>query len=131
MANMMTGIQTEGKAESGYGITIGGFYCPTHEFAGRFEALKKTMPPCRDFAIHEEQGYVMVLVMSRSNPNIPQGLELETYRREPHKFFADLPKFLAKTRAQFVDRMILTGSLGSISLTLLYRPVQEVREAGV
>lgn len=120
----MAGLQMEGIADSGYGVTLGGFHCPAVEFPSRLEDLKSRFGPFRDVCVREENGYVTFLAYARETPVIPQGIEIQTFRREPHKFFVDLPRFLLKTRAQFVDRMVLSGSMGSLSLTLLYRPVE-------
>ena len=124
MANMMAGVKLEGIAESGYGVTIGGFHCPSIEFSGRLDELKKKMSVFYDAVQWEENGHILFLALSRETTSIPYNKDIAVLRREPHRFFQDLPTFLLSTKAQFVDRMILSGSLGSVSLVLLYRPVE-------
>lgn len=123
---MMAGVILEGIAQSGYGVTIGGFHCMSIEFGERFEELKKKMISPTDVVQWESEGHIMLLAMCRESYNIPGRREITVLRREPHRFFQDLPKFLSSSKAQFVDRMILSGSLGSISLTLLYRPAESL-----
>lgn len=127
MANMMAGIMLQGSADSGYGINLSGFHCPTAEYGGRLQELqdKQDAGKIVDIVSFEDNGYVTVVYLRREGLVIPSRSKMATLRREPHKFFVDLPEFLRKTKAQFVDRMTLTGSLGSISLTVLYRPVEE------
>ena len=125
-SHMMAGFLTEGSAESGYGIGLHGFYCPNAEYPGRLETLYKRLGFINDFATHESNGYILFLAVKRESYQIPIDRKMITYRREPHKFFQDLPGFLAKTKAQLIDRMSLSGSLGYISLTILYRSVSEV-----
>ena len=124
-SHMMAGILTEGSAESGYGISLKGFYCPNAEYPGRLEVLYAKSGFINDFVVFEVNGYTLFLAAKRESYQVPLDRKIVTFRREPHKFFADLPAFLAKTKAQFIDRMTLSGSLGSISLTLLYRPVND------
>lgn len=124
-SNMMQGFLTEGSAESGYGMSLKGFYCPNAQYAERLDALYAKAGFINDFATFEVNGYVLFLAAKRESCQVSIDRKIATYRREPHKFFADLPAFFAKTKAQFIDRMTLSGSLGSISLTLLYRPVGE------
>ena len=124
-SNMMQGFLTEGSAESGYGISLHGFYCPISEYPARMDALYAKAGFVNDFVTFEVNGYVLFLAAKRETYQIPMDRKIVTFRREPHKFFQDLPGFLAKTKAQMIDRMSLSGSLGSISLTLLYRPVGE------
>lgn len=128
MANMMAGIMLQGSADSGYGISLAGFHCPTSEYGARMTDLQKQVSESRitDIVSFEDNGYVTAIVL-RKEPGLPtpQKSKIATFRREPHKFFQDLPDFVRKTKAQFVDRMTITGSLGSISLTVLYRPVEE------
>ena len=38
-SHMMQGFLTEGSADSGYGISLLGFYCPNAEYPGRLDAL--------------------------------------------------------------------------------------------
>ena len=124
-SHMMAGIQTSGSAESGFGISLHGFHCKTLELSARLDELISRIGYANDFTTFEENGYVTFLAMTRESYQIPDKKKIVTFRREPHKFFADLPSFLSKSKAQFIDRMALTGSLGSISLTLLYRPVSD------
>jgi hypothetical protein len=121
---MMPGVQSQGSADSGYGIAIHGFHCPVSELNARLDELKSRVKALNDIEAWEYNGFVMVLVLERNAYALPPKREVAVLRREPHKFFQDLPKFLSSTKAQFVDRMILTGSMGSISLTLLYRAVE-------
>ena len=124
-SNMMQGFLTEGSADSGYGISLKGFYCPNVEYPGRLDALYAKAGFINDFVTFEVNGYTLFLAVKRESYQVPLDRKIVTFRREPHKFFADLPAFFAKTKAQFIDRMTLSGSLGSISLTLLYRPVND------
>ena len=124
-SNMMQGFLTEGSAVSGYGITLCGFYCPNVEYSGRLESLYTRQGFINDFVTFEVNGYILFLAAKREAYQVPLDRKIITYRREPHKFFSDLPAFFAKTKAQYIDRMTLSGSLGSISLTLLYRPVND------
>lgn len=122
MNTMMSPAALEGTADSGYGITLAGFHCPVIEFGKKQGELLAKFPEPHDIVSHEDNGYVTFLAIKRE-PSIFSGKrEMRTFRREPHKFFQDLPRFLSSTRAEFIDRMILTGSLGSISFTILYRP---------
>lgn len=123
---MMAGVQMEGSADSGYGVRIAGFHCPVMEFGKRLEALKISLGSIQDIEQIEINGHIMLLAMNRESALIPSLKEVASFRREPHKFFQDLPKFLLSTKAQFIDRMVLSGSLGSISLTLIYRPVKDI-----
>ena len=122
-SRMMAGIQMSGSGESGFGITLSGFHCPTIEFGARLHELEKKIV-IKDFVQWEDSGYITFIAMSRDTYAIPEERKIATFRREPHKFFQDLPKFLAGTRAQFIDRMVVTASMGSLSLTVLYRPVK-------
>jgi hypothetical protein len=126
MSPMMAGLQMEGKADSGYGVLIQGFHGTTAEFPGKLAALQASIPSPIDIAVSEDNGYATCLVWERGHDFIPSERKVAYFRREFHKFFIDLPKFVASTKAQYVDRMILSGSLGSISLTLLYRPASDV-----
>lgn len=120
---MMAPAQLEGVADSGFGILLHGFHAPVQEAPARLDALKsKLSGRAREIAFVEDNGYVTCLVVERRTPAIPSNSEFAMFRREPHRFFIDLPKFIASTRAQLVDRLILSGSLGSVSLVLLYRP---------
>ncbi len=121
--SMMAPPVLEGAAESGFGVKMGGFHCPVIEYGKRILDLLAKYPDASDVVSHEENGYVTAIVMSREMTHFPAERVIGVYRREPHKFFQELPRFLASTKAQYVDRLVLTGSLGSISLTLLYRPV--------
>ena len=125
---MMASVKTSGSAESGYGISLHGFHCPTLEFQARLDELTKNLYSFNDCVQFEENGHIVFLALKRESSIIPAHRQAATFRREPHKFFLDLPAFLARTKAQFVDRLCLSGSLGSISLTLLYRPVDQVRD---
>ena len=124
MANMMAGIQTEGTAESGFGIRIAGFHCGTFEFGGRLESLKSKIRGPDKIVQWEDNGYTMFLALKDDNAvkNLTQLSKIATFRREPHRFFSDLPKWLMSTKAQHIEQVLLSGSLGSISLTILYRP---------
>ena len=124
-SHMMQGFLTEGSADSGYGMSLKGFYCPNAEYPGRLEVLYAKAGFINDFVAFEVNGYTLFLASKRESYQVPLDRKIATYRREPHKFFSDLQPFLAKTKAQYIDRMTLSGSLGSISLTLLYRPVGE------
>lgn len=125
VANMMAGVILGGIAESGYGITLAGFHCPNIEVGARLQELLAKLDRPSDIAQFENNGYTTLLLCARSGLSIPLDVKVAMFRREPHKFFQDLPEFLKSTKAQFVDRMILIGSLGSISLTVLYRPSLE------
>jgi hypothetical protein len=120
---MMAGIRMDGIAESGYGVTIAGFHCQTIDAPAKLsELLSRLSSKPTDFTTHEENGYVTFVAASvDANFLSTDGPEVVVYRREPHKFFIDLPKFIAATRAREVLRMSITGSLGSLSLTLLYK----------
>jgi hypothetical protein len=124
-SHMMQGFLTDGIADSGYGIILHGFYGPNAEYAGRLDALYAKAGWVNDFVTFEVNGYILFLASKRESYQVPIDRKIVTYRREPHKFFADLPAFFSKTKAQFIDRMTLSGSMGSISLTLLYRPVND------
>lgn len=128
MANMMAGIVLSLIADSGYGIRIGGFHGPTAQFNERMKELQDNIGPIQDIVSMEDNGYLTFIALSRESAFIPSHKLVATLRQEPHKFFQALPRFLASTKAQYVDRMVLTGSLGSISLSLLYRPVE--RDSG-
>jgi hypothetical protein len=123
--HMMQGFLTEGSADSGYGMSLKGFYCPNAEYPGRLEALYAKAGFINDFVTFEVNGYTLFMAAKRESYQVPLDRKIVTYRREPHKFFQDLPAFFAKTKAQFIDRMTLSGSMGSISLTLLYRTVND------
>lgn len=128
MANMMAGVIMQGSADSGYGITLEGFHCPTSEYGARMAEIQKKVTESRitDIYCYEDNGYATALVLRKEQGlPVPQKSKIATFRREPHKFFQDLPAFFKTTKAQFIDRMTLTGSLGSISLTVLYRPIDE------
>src|SRR5271165_1548415 len=120
--NMMAGIRTSGTAESGYGVKLGGFHCPSIEFPGRLDELKKEMGVFSDFVQSEQEGYITFVALVQEKDTHITWPQISSLRREPHKFFQDLQKFLSQTKAQYIHQMSLTGSLGSISLTILYRP---------
>jgi hypothetical protein len=122
--NMMQSIRTSGSAESGYGVKLGGFHCPSIEFQGRLEELKSEMGIFSDFVQFEQEGYITFIACVQDKDTHITWPRIESFRREPHKFFQDLQKFLSSTRAQYIRRISLTGSLGSLSLTILYRPIQ-------
>lgn len=128
MSNMMAGVTLSGTAESGYGIRIGGFHAPVSEFAARMKELRQSLSPIDDISVIENNGYVTFIALAQEDVFVPAEKLIATMCHEPHKFFLNLPKFLASTKARNVDRMILTGSLGSISLTLLYRSAE--RDSG-
>lgn len=122
--NMMQGIQNSGTAESGFGVALSGFHCPNLEVPGRLAELLDSNPqaPC-DIEVVEQNGYCTVLVAWQRDRIVDlDGVQITVFRREPHRFFVDLPKMLAQTRAGSLERMVLTGSLGSVSLVLMTRP---------
>lgn len=122
---MMQGVQTFGSADSGFGVTLAGFHCPNIEFAARMEVCEKAFGPFMDFAKCEENGFVTFVGYRRDALGLSGTTLLATYRREPHKFFTDLQKFLSSTKATGIERLSLSCSLGSVSLTILLRHAQE------
>jgi len=120
----MQDLILSGKAETGYGVTLAGFHSPTLQFAAKLAELESTIGRIDDFATTEDNGWVTAIALHRETTALPPTKKLATFRREPHKFFQDLPKFMYSTKAVYVDRIFLTGSLGSVSFTLLYRPVE-------
>lgn len=122
---MMQSLILNGKAESGYGVTIVGFHDEVGKFNARLEELKSQVDPIHNIETFEYNGYATCLISSQEKFSREKP-QVAIFRREPHKFFQDLPKFLSSTKAAVIDNMILSGSLGSISLTLLYRPCEGV-----
>lgn len=122
---MMSGMILETSVESGYGLSLSGFHGSTMEFPGKLrDLLAKNEDP--DFMIQaEENGYVTFLV----GKNLP-GFERELHcvkriaflRREPHRFFPDLGPWLKNLFVSEIIQASLTGSSGSLTLTLLYKP---------
>lgn len=124
--NMMAQARMDSVADSGYGVTVGGFHCPAIEFNGRLAELSRQMGyPFDLIAAHEENGYIDFVAVCQTVNSLPlKPAKLEIFRREPHKFFADLQKFIGATRAQRIHQIQLIGSLGAIALILLVHPVE-------
>ena len=120
----MQDVLMAGKAESGYGVTLAGFHCPIIQIAAKLSELEASIGRIDDFAVTEDNGWATCVALHRETTALPPTKKMATFRREPHKFFQDLPKFLYSTKAVYVDRIGLSGSLGSVSFTLLYRPVE-------
>jgi hypothetical protein len=122
---MMGGLQMSGQASSGYGVTLSGFYCPNAEVAVRIQEMDSKEGPFQTIASVELNGHTL-FVAGKSDPNsFPETAKIAIFRREPHKFFSDLPRFLYSLRAKSIDGISVSGSLGSVCLTILYRPMPE------
>ena len=122
MANMMAGTMTECTAESGFGVKVHAFWCRSLEFPAKLGMLEARVRNPSDFSVCEDLGYTGMAVYE--NEGTAEGTRrMARLRRTPDKFFQELPKFLASTKARAVDRLILTASEGSLSLTMLYRSI--------
>lgn len=123
--NMMVGALTSGSADSGCGVVIAGFFCPTHEFPMKLaELMKDFNDPNLRIAQCESNGYITFLASQKGIPS-PVKTTAATLRREPSKLFSDLGLFLKKLRACYIDQMALSESYGNITLTILYRAESE------
>lgn len=116
---MMSAPVLEGVAESGYGVRLAGFHIRRADYAKRLAEFQEKFPAVMTMAVWESDGYVTFLggTTDRSGVYVPS--QPAVFIREPHKFFIDLPAFLRSTRALWIHQMLLSGSLGSITLTLL------------
>ena len=120
---MMGGVLTSGISDSGYGATIGGFYGSGIDFIRNLQNLKSKMPEIDRIVQYEENGFIAMLAAFGYPSKAP--LSMASFRREPHKFFNDLSQFLRSTKARTIVDLQLTGSLGSMCLTILYRSVMD------
>lgn len=120
--SMMAGVLTEGRADSGYGVMMAGFHTEVRLLGGKLAEWKEKFGAVDDVVSFEDSGYVTFLFYRREPFDLADEgrFRVETFRREPHRFFADLPGFLRRVQARSIRRFILTGSLGSISLTILF-----------
>lgn len=114
---MMAAAVLSGTAESGH-MKIGGFYGKTLDVAGLLHDLEKEFSGFSQIAHVEIEGYVFAMAVD-SMPGI--ATHVAFYRREPHKFFPDLQKFISSLDAQAISSISVSGSLGAISLTVAYR----------
>ena len=124
-SNMMQGFRMEGTAESGFGVVLSGFHASVTEAGSKIQALHEKFPTARQIMAWEDNGYLSYLALCEERDTLLTAPRILCYRREPHKFFVDLPRVLASTRAQKILSLSLTGSLGSLSLVMLYRPAPE------
>lgn len=121
---MMQGYQMSGSAETGYGLTVSGFHCPVMQFGSELQTLlERTTGEVVDVVQFEDNGYsTLLLLSSDGRPADLSGLtRIASYRREPHRFFQDLPKAISPLKIKQVLKLSLSGSLGSLQLILLYR----------
>ena len=120
--SMMAPPVLEGSAESGCGASLAGFHCSRSEYLKRLEEFNLNFPDALMISTYEDNGFIC-FVAARFKPmeSFPVPSKSACFIREPHKFFRDLPAFLRSTRARIIDSMALSGSLGSVTLTLLYR----------
>lgn len=117
---MMQDLQLSGSAESGFGVTLTGFHSSTQNFPKQLaERVLPSLYACR-IAQAESAGFQMFLRAENRQGTYAGDQKTASFRREPHKFFPDLPEFLRTCRVRSVDDMVLTESYGSYSLTLLY-----------
>lgn len=132
MANMMAGIRLEGAADSGYGVRLVGFHVQMPDFPSRLDALSKSTSVF-ECAQAENNGWITFLAQEwrpvEETENFDGPKKIAVFRREPHRFFLDLGEFLKKTRACFVDQILLSDSLGSVTLTMVYRQIPEAGES--
>lgn len=118
-SRMMPTTDFSGVAESSYGTTLGGFHCRRIEFQGRLEDLLKKMGRFDHVAQVEQEDFITFLA-AKSDYALDSDLKPAFYRRETHKFFLELGKFLSGLKAAHIQELALSGSLGSVSLTVLY-----------
>lgn len=116
---MMPGVEFAGVAESLYGTSLGGFHCRRIEFQAKLEDLLKKMGRFDHIAQVEQEDFI-TFVAAKSDYALDTDLKPAFFRRETHKFFQDLEKFLFGLKAAHIQELSLSGSLGSVSLTLLY-----------
>lgn len=117
---MMQTATTEGLADSGLGVRIWGFYSQNHEVSKKLSEIPKDFYTSR-IVQAESNGYLGLVAIE--NTCVATGrTELAIFRREPHKFFADLGDWLLKLKCAYVADLFLSESYGSLTLTLLYIP---------
>lgn len=123
---MMAGPLTQGTAQSGFGVQMGGFYCHSRDIQGQIENLVALIGGLNDFATQEQEAYITFLGFRNErelDPALPKTIAF--FRREPYKFFTDLSPFLRSLRARYVLKAELIGSMGSIQLILHYQPMPQ------
>ena len=118
---MMRGQTTEGSADSGEGVTLSGFYVPNAEVQARLADLEIAKGPFTEIALHESEGWTFFMA-SLGITTLPPScvLKIGYFRREAHRFFDELPAWMAKTGAVHVRRLSLAQASGFLSLTVLY-----------
>lgn len=115
--HMMAAPVLSGIAESGH-MKIAGFYGKTLDVAGMLKDLEKEFNGFSQIAHVEIEGYLFAMAVDSMTGIATQ---LAFYRREPHKFFPDLQKFISSLDAQAICSISVSGSLGAISLAVAYR----------
>lgn len=111
---MMAPPVLEGIAENGSGVLLGGFHGKVLEFAGHLDEFKKKFGLMDEVAQFEIEGHV--LFMATRNFLLKSPDNVAVFRREPHKFFQDLPKFLYSLSTDSISGISVSGSLGVVSL---------------
>ncbi len=120
-SRMMPTLDLQNVCESGCGVTIGGFHCKTMDMAQNLSALQKKMRNIDTIAQCEYEGYVLVVACSSKYLSTSEIASVDVFRREHHRFFSDLQKFISVTKARNILGLSLSGSLGSFTLTVLYQ----------
>ena len=117
---MMRSQKTEGSAESGRGVVMAGFYVSNADVSKRLQETDIAHGPFTEISLFESEGWTAFI--GCSNPGVLSARKLKVghFRREAHKFFEDLPKYLFQSRAVHVHRLNLSQSSGFLSLTWLY-----------
>lgn len=118
---MMRSQKTEGSAESGRGVVMAGFYVSNADVSKRLQETDIAHGPFTEISLFESEGWTAFIGCSEEPlPVKTRALKVGHFRREAHKFFEDLPKYLFQSRAVHVHRLNLSQSSGFLSLTWLY-----------
>jgi hypothetical protein len=119
LMSMMAPAQLEGEV-IGEGFSLFGFHHSILEFPKKLQELcqKKQI---QKFSQIEENGYVTFLGLSETEPRFfSKDIKCACYRREPHKFFIELPAFIHRYMIGRIVDFKLSTSHGSITLTILF-----------
>lgn len=124
---MMAPEKLSGMASSECGVEMAGFYATTMDAPRRLSEI--TLHPTL-IAQCEVQGNILFLACQNKIAFGYLDTRLATFRRDPSKFFVDLPLFLRSLKARAVLAMNLSESFGNMTLTLVYVPPPALDDSG-
>ena len=116
--SMMASPVLEGIFENSNGVKIGGFHCRVMEVAGRLEDFKKKFGRIDLVFQHELEGHVLFVAVQNFKGSGTLTRDVTYYRREPHRFFQELPRFFSSLSCENIHAVSVSGSMGVLSMVI-------------